>query len=76
MLIYRSVSCFILFNEIANFQNIEGESSQRALMLVAYPLPTSGVSISDKAWEWTVYSMLGVWRCLLDRQNIIPRFFV
>lgn len=51
MLIYRSVSCFILFNEIANFQNIEGESSQRALMLVAYPLPTSGVSISDKAWE-------------------------
>lgn len=29
------------------------ESSQKTLMLVAYPLPRQGVSISDKAWERT-----------------------
>ncbi len=43
------------FKEIANFKTTKEKSSQRTLMLVVYPLPGKGVSISDKAWEWTVY---------------------
>ena len=38
--------------------------------------PRQGVSISDKAWEWTVYFVQGVWRCPVKiDKNIIPRFF-
>nr|DAT85526.1 MAG TPA: Mitochondrial peculiar membrane protein 1 [Caudoviricetes sp.] len=33
-------------------------------MLVVYPLPGKGTSVFDMAWEWTVYLLLGVWRCL------------
>ena len=29
------------------------------------------------AWEWTVYSVVGVWRCLSNNKlNIVPRFFI
>ncbi len=71
-----SVSCFILFKEIANFQNIEGGSSQEKRSCLSYIHSRQGESICNKAWEWTVYSMLGVWRCLLeDKLNIVPRFF-
>lgn len=34
-------------------------------MLVVYPLPDKGISISDMAWEWTVCFVSGVWRCLV-----------
>ncbi|MDE6007380.1 MAG: hypothetical protein K2G67_07490, partial [Muribaculaceae bacterium] len=65
------------FKEIANFQNIEGESSHQNAHACRISTPRQGVSIFGMAWEWTVYSMSGVWRCLLeDRQEIIPRFFV
>lgn len=45
-------------------------------MLVAYPLPDKGILIFGKAWEWTVYCVIGVWRCLsYDKPNIVPRYF-
>ncbi|MDE5921043.1 MAG: leucine-rich repeat domain-containing protein, partial [Paramuribaculum sp.] len=40
-------TCFILHSEIANFRQ-RGQSSPRTLMLVVYPLPDKGLSISDK----------------------------
>lgn len=43
-----------------NFQ-LQGQSSLKTLMLVAYPLPTRG-PIYGKAWEWTVYSVVWLWR--------------
>ena len=60
--------------EIANFKVLRREQSENA-HACRLSTPRQGVSISDKAWEWTVYLVLGVWRCLLgiDR-NIIPRF--
>lgn len=47
--------------EIANFINTR-DGQSKTLMLVAYPL-SDGKPIYDVAWEWTVYFVLGVWRC-------------
>lgn len=53
------------FPEIAKISTIEERAVMKTLMLVVYiHSPTRGISISDKAWEWTVYSIVGVWRCL------------
>lgn len=59
-------------------QITEDKAVKRTLMLVAYPLPaTRGDSISDKAWEWTVYFVIGVWRYLFgNKPRNCPRFFV
>ncbi len=38
-------------------------------MLVVCPLPDKGISIFDKAWEWTVYLVQGVWRCLRENKS-------
>jgi len=37
-----------------NLQHV-GQSSQETLMRVVYPLPDTGISIFDMAWEWAVY---------------------
>ena len=40
------------------------EKRSETLMCVVYPLPGTGLRYSIMAWEWTVYSFVGVWRCL------------
>ncbi len=44
---------------------MEDKAVKTTPLLVAYPLPDKGKPIYGKAWEWTVYSISGVWRCLL-----------
>ena len=61
--IFEKRFCFILDSKIAKKQR-RRISSQKTLMLVVYPLPGKGLSISDMAWERTVYFFNGVWRCL------------
>ena len=67
--------CFILGLKIAKFVSLQ-DIAVETLMLVVYPLPDKGDSISDQAWERTVYRKYGVWRCLRSgiRWNIVPRF--
>ena len=77
--ISKSVSCFkpSKGNRQISTQITEDKAVKRTLMLVAYPLPaTRGDSISDKAWEWTVYFVIGVWRYLFgNKPRNCPRFF-
>lgn len=64
------------FSEIANFKC----TKERAVKENAHACristpPTRGAEIFGKAWEWTVYLVQGVWRCLReDKLNIVLRF--
>lgn len=45
-------------------------------MLVVYPFPPTRDLIFGLAWEWTVYLVQGVWRCLReDKQEHHPALF-
>ena len=69
---FLNIEAFHALSFLGNrqFQNTEGESSQENAHACRLSTPRQGVSISDEAWEWTVYSVLGVWRCLReDRQE-------
>lgn len=47
------------FKEIANFKNKEGEEQSENAPVCRVSTPREGESISDKAWEWTVYFFVG-----------------
>ncbi|MCX4289321.1 MAG: hypothetical protein OSJ46_07430 [Duncaniella sp.] len=62
--------------EIANFKTTRIKAVNERSCLSNIDVPDKGTSIFDMAWEWTVYSLSGVWRCLLEiNKNIILRFF-
>lgn len=57
---------FVLYplQEIANFKTTRIEAVEKRSCLSHIHSPTRGL-IYGMAWEWTVYPLLGVWRCLL-----------
>ncbi len=61
--IMKSVFCFFLNSKIAKLEKGR-KSSHKDAHACRISAPRQGVSISDKAWERTVYYLLGVWRCL------------
>ena len=61
----RFLLCLSHRNRQFHLQKIKQSKRSLACRVMSTPPARGCAAISDKAWEWTVYSVRGVWRCLM-----------